>query len=278
MRKPAIRAILGRRLERGWPLQDLSPKQDAVWVRQLIGELEQQGYPTLKILRQAGVDKNRLDRQGSRITIASYAEIFERAAVVTGDGCLGLNFGRTRDLRDAGLIAYVGLSSATLNDAIKNIHRYRRVFSDAVEVDIDNLDTNGEVHWWFRCPVSQGTRQYLEFSGANVLTGFRRMAGRELAPIRVSFTHPRNAEIAAFEKVFGCPVEFGRVANSIQFRMSDLQAPLVTNDDRLLTILRGHCEDVLSRRRNRPPSPRQIRSASSRSTFSTNEGGRAAAG
>lgn len=234
-------------------MADASLRQDAVWARQLIELLRRRGYPAGEILRSVGIEPRRLMRDGARITIADYVAIFERAAEMTGDPCLGLNFGRDRDVRDAGLIAYVGISSATLGDAIHNIARYRRVFSDASEIETGALTDEGRIEWWFRGAGAPAGRQYLEFSASNILHGFRKIAGRNLAPVSVSFAHPRNSHIERFERVLGCPVAFGRPANSMQFEPADLALPLKGSDDRLLAILRAHCEDVLSRHNAPPP-------------------------
>ncbi len=78
-------------------------------------------------MTQVGLDERNLNADGARIPFAKHAAFFELAAEVTRDGCLGLHFGQTRDTRDAGLLGYVGLSSPTLMDSIKNISRYRRV-------------------------------------------------------------------------------------------------------------------------------------------------------
>ena len=106
-----------------------SPKHDAVWARQLADELKLQGHPVKDLLAQVGLHERALNADGARIPIAKCAALFELAAEVTGDGCLGLHFGQTRETRDAGLIGYVGLSSPTAMEFIKNLSRYRRVYN-----------------------------------------------------------------------------------------------------------------------------------------------------
>jgi AraC-like DNA-binding protein len=80
------------------------------------------------------------------------------------------------------------------------------------------------------------------------------MTGRNLTPNMASLAHPRNHRIKEFERFFGCPVKFGSHQNIIEFKLADLQIPLLTADNRLLTILRAHCEEVLSRRTEPTPT------------------------
>ena len=108
-----------------------SPKHDAVWARQLAADLKRRGHPAKRLLAQVGLDERSLNAEVASIPTAKYAAFFELAAEVTGDGCLGLRFGQTRETRDAGLIGYVGLSSPTLIDAIKNVSRLVRAIPQA---------------------------------------------------------------------------------------------------------------------------------------------------
>ena len=230
-----------------------SIKHDAVWVRQLAAELKLRGHPAKRLLAQVGLHERSLNTDGARIPFAKHAAFFELAAEVTRDGCLGLHFGQTREMRDTGLLGYVGLSSPTLMDAIKNISRYRRVFSDAVEFEIDALEERGRLRWWFRGLASQTPHQCIEFSAASLLRAFREMSGRNLTPANLSFAHPRNKNIEEFKRFFGCSVSFGGQENIIEMKLSDLNLQVITADDRLLSLLRRYCEDVLSKHAAQAP-------------------------
>ena len=231
-----------------------SPKHDAVWAQQLAAELKLKGHSVKRLLAQVGLNERGLNAEGARIPFDKYATFFELAAEATGDTCLGLHFGQTRDARDTGLIGYVGLSSPTVADAIKNISRYRRVFSDAIEVDAGDLEESGRLCWGFRTSVAHRFIQASEFSTVNLLRALRQMTGRNLTPNMVSLAHPRNHRIKEFERFFGCTVQFGSHKNVIEFKLVDLHIPLLTADNRLLTILRAHCEEVLSRRTEPTPT------------------------
>lgn len=231
-----------------------TPKHDAVWVRQLADELGSRGHPARRLLREIGLDRRRLDGEGARIPFGLHAAFFELAATQTGDSCLGLHFGKTRDVRDAGLLGYVGLASPTVVDGLKNLWRYRRVFSDAVEIDVSKLASEGRFGWWFHGVSADTARQAIEFAASNHIRAIREATGRHIVPLSLSFAHGRSDGAAAFESYFGCPVRFGADGNTVVFRQPDLALPLATADDRLLTILRRYCEDVLARRPADPPT------------------------
>ncbi len=231
-----------------------SPKHDAVWVRQLADELQSGGHPARQMLREVGLDRRRLEGEGARIPFAAHAAFFEVAARQTSDSCLGLHFGQTRDIRDAGLLGYVGLSSPTVMDGLKNLWRYRRVFSDAAEIDVVELESFGRIRWWFHGASGAAVRQAVEFAASNQVRAIREATGRQVAPLSVSFAHLRDEDTAVFDRYFGCPVRFGADGNATVFRRTDLALPLSTADNRLLAILRGYCEEVLARKPMHPPT------------------------
>ena len=226
----------------------------AIWARQLAEGLAQQGYPVKQLLTQAGLSERDLQGKDARISFAKSAAFFELAAETTENSNLGFEFAQSRDTRDAGLLGYVGLNSPTVKDALKNLSRYRRVMSDALEINVDELETSGTLHWWRRGLAPARYRQYMEFGTTNLIRGLREVTKRRLKPVRVTFAHPRNARIKEFERFFGCPVEFGRRTNLIELSQTDLRAPLIEADKRLLDVLRGYCVEVLAKHRERLPS------------------------
>jgi AraC-like DNA-binding protein len=226
----------------------------AIWVRQLAEELAKQGHPVRQLLTRAGISERALGGKDARMPFTKNAAFFELAAEATENSNLGLEFAQSRDTRDAGLLGYVGLNSPTVKDALKNLSRYRHVMSDALEINVDELENSGTVRWWRRGLAPARCRQYMEFGNTNLVRGLREVTRRRLRPVRVTFSHARNARIREFEGFFGCPVEFGRRANLIELSQTDLSAPIIDADKRFLDVLRSHCTEVLAKHRSRPPS------------------------
>lgn len=227
---------------------------DAVWTRQLAEELKRRGAPVGRLLAEAGLSESALTAENARVPFEKSAAFFEIAAAAVDDSRLGLHFAQTRDVRDGGLLSYVGLSSATVGDAIRNFRRYRKVANDATEMDIDALDERGAVEWWFYGDRARPMRQFREFSAAGFWRMLRNGAGRDLRPVSVWMTHPRNSHIDEFERYFGCEVTFGAPVNRVILKREDLGAPLYTSDDKLLTLLQGYCREALATRGRSAPT------------------------
>ena len=94
--------------------------------------------------------KRALQGKDARVPFTKNAAFFELAAEATDNSNLGLEFAQSRDTRDAGLLGFVGLNSPTVKHALKNLSRYRHVMSDALEINVDELDSKGTVRWWRR--------------------------------------------------------------------------------------------------------------------------------
>lgn len=225
------------------------PLHGAVWAKQLVEDLKQRGYPVHNLLAQVDVHPRVLNAEDAKIPIDKVVGIFEAAAELTGDESIGFRFAQSRELRDAGLITYVGLSAPTVGDALTNISRYSRVFSEAAVWDVSRLYEQGRVEWHWNLPARIRRRQHVEWSATVLVRAMRMLTGRNLRPASVQLRYPRNANLPEYEKFFGCPLRFGASVNRIEFRLEDLRVQLITADNKLHRILRDHCELVLSQTR-----------------------------
>ncbi|MFV0513653.1 MAG: AraC family transcriptional regulator [Jhaorihella sp.] len=223
----------------------------AVYAQVLAQELLQEGYSEHQVFHGSGIGPEILGQEKPVADFARVAAFFEHAAILTGNDLLGFQRGQQRDLRRSGLICYVGLASPTLHDFIVNFARYRRVFSDAIEADLEPLRREGRLPWYYNLPHSVDRRQHVEFAASGLIQAMRSNTGRRFCLERVTFRHTRSTRIAEFEQFFGCEVRFGTGENSFRFRAGDLNLPLMTADHELYSVLREFCEETLKRKARR---------------------------
>ena len=243
-------------------MPDPSPSHGAVYAVALAHDLLAQGFSEHQVFEGTGLRPQVLQAEIPVASFASIAALFEHAADLTGNDLIGFQRGMQRDTRMSGLIAYVGSASPTLGDSIRNLARYRRVFSDAMEMDLAELDSKGIAEWFYAVPTSVPRRQHLEFAAAGFMGSIRQSTGRRITPRLVTFRHGRKNHVKELEKFFGCEVRFHAARNSFHFKISDLDLPLITADDQLYKVLVGYCQDVLARKaRNAPDLVVQIERA-----------------
>ncbi|MCV2888376.1 AraC family transcriptional regulator [Ruegeria aquimaris] len=229
------------------------PTHGAVYVQTLAADLLKQGYTARQVFAGTGFGPGLLEQSKPVAPFEDIAGFFEHAAALTGDDAIGFRMGTVREMRRMGLIRYVGMSSPTVRTALMNIARYRRVFSDAVEIDVQRLDSEGLLRWHFAVPSKVRRRQFVEFGAAGLIQDLRQASNRRFSLVSVDFSHPRKTHLAEFDRFFGCAVRFGRSGNQVVFSQEVLDTPLVTADDALYSVLIDHCELVLKdKSRNMP--------------------------
>ncbi|WP_424985299.1 AraC family transcriptional regulator ligand-binding domain-containing protein [Microbulbifer sp. S227A] len=224
-------------------------RHGAVYARSLAEYLLDQGYDRGRVFAGTAFGADLLAQDKPFAEFPDIAEFFEHAARLTGNDLLGFEQGIRRDMRRTGLLSYVGLSSPTVRDFIKNFARYRRVFTDVVELDETRLEQSGVLSWYFRVPARVDRRQLVEFGATGILSGLEKAACQKLRLRRVCFRHLRKTHIDVIERYLGCRVEFGARNNAFFFEPATLDLPLATADHELYAILRQYAEEVLERDR-----------------------------
>ena len=220
-----------------------------LWARMVARELKRRGADVEGALAKTHLEWRTLNNPGAWIPFNAHAQLLEIAADALGDDCFGLHISETIDIRDAGLLGYLGIASNTVEEGLLNLARYLRVFSDAFQIE---LKINGGVGTVFivpQDPAHAQHRQAVEFAYCAVLHAYRHLTGKRIVPEHVHFVHHRRSNVALFTKHFGCPVKFNRNQGEIAFSRRVLATPIQSSDDRLLSVLQDHAEDLL---RDRP--------------------------
>ena len=230
-----------------------TPQHGAMLIQGFARDLMAQGYGQRQIFDGSGVSSRIMTDEKPTLPFEQIASFFEHAADLTGNDLIGFDRGAAREMRRAGLICYVGTSSPSLADALKNVARYQRVFSDAIEFDSSELSSKGILSWQFRVETKVYRRQYVEFSASGMIAVLRKATQRHFVPEFVNFKHARNTHTDVIEQFFGCKVAYAQPMNQIGFRPADLDLPLPAADDDLHNVLKDYCDDVLGRKNRNAP-------------------------
>ncbi len=136
------------------------------------------------------------------------------------------------------------LASPTLLAAFERIVRYGRFATDAGGFRLhergDRYRLAVEVTPGIPRPAEESIDAYL---AVQVRTA-RNLSGiRELSPLGVELEHPEPSPSAPFHELFRAPVRFSAAESALEFRGSDLEAPLPTANAELAR----RSDEVLSR-------------------------------
>jgi AraC-like DNA-binding protein len=213
--------------------------------------LDRKGIDATPLLAKAELSRNQLTQNLGGVSAASQHRFLELAAATTDDPLLGLHVAAEMDLRDIGLLFYLPASSATVSGALKRLARYARTASQEIHWEIAVSHQQQEALLTFRRELAfDGSyRQHSEFIALAVNRALRKLTNRDIAPLRMTFTHPRNSELKEIHRVLRCPVEFAQLTDSWVLSQSVMDLPIVSEDPRLLEVLVAHGDDLLSERR-----------------------------
>jgi len=217
----------------------------SVWPKTIVHDLRQHGRTVDAVLSEAGLDLRTVTREGGRIPWLGQARLLDIAARELDDDCYGIHLAARVDVRDADVIAYLGLASRTLGDALANLARYGRVFTEAVQFEVAVADGMASLEFTPTSPTFALYRQQMEFSVGLVMRAYRDFTRMDITPLEVAFVHHRQNRPRDISRFFGCRVSYGERRARIVLRAGDLAIPIPTADHRLLNILRRHADTML---------------------------------
>jgi AraC-like DNA-binding protein len=193
----------------------------------LLPFLAQLGADADRIMGPAGIDAGQLNEaaEGS-ISLASYVEMIQRAALVSGQDDFGLRYGRQFPASSHGLIGDIALAAPSIGTALRQFADLFPLHQEASEVRL--VAESGLLRLEYRILDWRifDRRQDAELSLAMFQNLLRQAYGPGFAPEEVHFEHPEPGERAAHAAIFNAPVFFGQRTNALIFRPGDLHRPM----------------------------------------------------
>ena len=207
------------------------------------------GIKLQPLLSRVGLTVDQIGDPERRISASNQIDFLEAAAEVLNDDLLGFSLAEEFDLRDLGLLYYVMASSDTLGDALKRAARYSRITNEAIVLQYQEAP-EPRLRLVYSGIPRHADFQQIEFCIVAMVRASRVLSGRRFFPKRVSISHVRSRGIAKFAGSLGKDLEFGSVADEIDFPAGSAEWTLVGADARLNKILLKTCEESLSSRKS----------------------------
>lgn len=238
--------------------QDLSnhfhiPQHSAVFVQSAARELLARGYGEGEVFSGTGFCPRLLTEEHPVADFADSVRFMEHAAELAGDDLFGFSCGKTQDARCAGIMYYAAQTAPTLLEAIRRGQRFGRLFNSTLDMNAENICSDGRLRWSYRISPGLPRRQYVEMAATVTFKGIGFFTQHQAMPKRIEFEHPRRRGIGELEKFYGCETVFGAPENVMVFDRADLELPLTTSDKQLSRVLHLFGEQALCQ--GRPETP-----------------------
>ena len=150
------------------------------------------------------------------------------------------------DPGDYGLVGFVAIASPSLGEALAQVARYIRLWTDEPGI---HLHSDGRLELAYHAPLGDrpGLHRATEATLAELLHAARRVMQRHLVPREVRFRHPppEPAGRDVFAAYFGAPVCFDAPTTEMLLSAEDLARPLPRMDAQLCGFLRQMASDAL---------------------------------
>jgi AraC-like DNA-binding protein len=204
------------------------------------------------LLDEAGIDRACLDDPLASAPLNGVIELFDSAAKVMGDPCLGLHFAESFHPRGAGLLGHLSMSAPTVREALACAARCVNVYATKVTARFEERGGVGYLTWTLPPAVTATRIQYSTFAAAALVHGLRAAAGPDWRPLSVEFDHRELPCAEEARKTFGERVRFSQPANVLVIDKLCLAKPMPTADPALHAILADLAERWLAELADEP--------------------------
>lgn len=203
--------------------------------------------PARELFREVGLDPASLDDPGAMLPLQPIADVYERAALRTGDDAFGLHVGENARPVIRDIFDYAVMSRPTIAAAFHELEPLIRVLYPEAEIKLTLHEGTAGFSYRMAPQEAKAQRQRCEALVTTVTKIAERAIARHDAPLSVSFQHPKPRDTSEHERIFRAPVHFDCPAAEILFKAEILDAPVVTADPSLSAVLDRHVRDLLAR-------------------------------
>jgi len=218
-----------------------------IGVRLVLECLDNSNVAIEPLLKQAGLQLCDVYKENGWVPFYAHARVFDLAAKALNDPYFALKLAHTIDPRDFGAVVYMGVCSKTLGDSLFNLKQYIRIVTGAWNMEVVMQGENVALEFIPDRTDFFDYQSATEWFVANLIHCYQFFIARDLPPREVHFVTQLESgkNLADYEKILGCKVCFDQNHCQVIIAREDLKLPIRNSDDRLLGILKLHCDQLL---------------------------------
>jgi AraC-like DNA-binding protein len=217
----------------------------AAMVSQMLRYASSRGIDTGALLSSLGVEPSFLDSPDARLPAETYLALQEEAAALSGDEYFGLHMGEFTETGSYSILGYLMMNCRNLAEASEKSMRYARIIGTMIQVRMQI--GFGKVKLILGTPrgLPPMSRHCYESTLAGSVRMMRSLAGAQVDPLEVGFSHAPPPSSAEHLRVFRCPVLFGQRQTYMVLPMSVGGLPVLAPDARLLEYFEDYARRIL---------------------------------
>lgn len=197
------------------------------WALVVCKAIDAKGVDSNLLLQRANIDPGVFTNPEGRIPVSKMSRLWELAVEATGDEAFGLSIPPFVQATTFHALGFSLMVSATLRDVWQRIHRYYKIVSDILDIQIEEYGEESAL-----CYVSISGNTYakeaIDAFIATMVNICNDVSNGSAKPTRVEFERAEPSNRTRFEAAFPCDIYFGTGRNKIYFTNVDLDRPLTT--------------------------------------------------
>ena len=197
-------------------------------------------------LRSLDIEPETVRSPDAYIPVETYLRIQDQAAGYINDPYLGLHMGEFVQPGSWSILGYLMMNCKTLGEAFEKMGRYQRIIGNMINARMEfGLGKVRSVYFTPpHAPVM--SRHCFEATFSSSVRLARTLSGLPLAPLEVTFIYPEPESRAEYERIFNCPVHFGKKENSMTLDLRMGILPVRMANPALLEHFERYAQDFLA--------------------------------
>lgn len=209
-------------------------------------------------LRSLGLEPAIVRSPDERLPVETYLLIQDGAAEYVRDPYLGLHSGEFFEAGSWSILGYLMMNCKTLGEAFEKSGRYSRIIGNLIEARAEVGLGNARIIYFTPPGAPEMSRHCFDAAFASSIRMARMLSGLPLNPLEVTFTCREPESCAEYERIFCCPVYFGRRHNSmlLDARMGNL--PIRMANPALREHFEQYARDFLAKMERRDETTQAV--------------------
>ena len=192
------------------------------------------GVDADEVLRRSGLDPSELYKANLRTKFSGQPRFWKAAVELSGDPCIGLHLGEQMPVYKGQILEYLFLSSPTFGDGLNRVLNYQRLISDALHGKVS--ETPSPCLTSYFAEHQHATSHLAEAMVLGLIKAFQAVTDGTFKADRIVFNHSPNTDMAEYQRIFQCPVEFNAKSFQLFFPASLLSYRSLYAEPELLNL------------------------------------------
>ena len=223
---------------------------NARFVLNIIHFAHAQGASFDKLISLSGHSPEALSKEDLQVSAQVYNAVLEEAVALTKDNYFGLHASENMNLSAAGLIVQITQSSSTVKEALDYCCEFSNLGCKSIPMNLVEGDDFFKLAfipdriWATNSPLS--AKHTIDGMMAFTIREFHTLTRQKYYPAKIELGFERPKDITEYERVFQCPLEFGKKDTVMFFKKEHLSLPVITSNYDLLKVLVAHANEKLA--------------------------------